>query len=378
MAAAKLMLSRILAKNLHTWLGGYARDQVRRARAARVAGPRHLMFALCDHYEPLWGDAPAEVGQGRVRAWREEYPRVVEGFRDADGFAPRHSFFFPGEQYAPEYMDSLAELTAGGYGEVEFHLHHDGDTSASVREKIDSSVRAFAEHGHFSRDPDGRPRYAFIHGDWALANARKSGRNCGVDNELEVLFDTGCYADFTFPSAPDACQPNVVNLVFWPMGDLHQARPYDRVEPARVGVFKEDRILMFCGPLSLAKRPGKLSVRIENGALTGVDPPSAARVASWAAQNIHIAGRPEWVFVKVFTHGAPEETLTSLLGDGSRALHRELTSKYNDGHEWVLHYVTAREMYNVARAALEGKRGDPGEYRDFALAPPPAAAAASR
>lgn len=372
------MLNRIRSKNLHTWLGGYARDLVRRARAPRVEGPRHLLFALCDHYEPLWGDASAGVGEARVRAWRQGYPRVVEGFRDADGRAPRHSFFFPGEQYAPEYLDSLAELTAEGYGEVELHLHHDGDTSATVREKIEDSLQAFAAHGHFSRDPDGRVRYAFIHGDWALANARKSGRNCGVDDELEVLFDTGCYADFTFPSAPDSCQPNVVNLVFWPMGDLSQRRPYDHFEGARVGVFRDDRVLMFCGPLAPARRPGRLAVRIESGALTGVDPPSPARIRSWVSQNIHIAGRPEWVFVKVYTHGAPEETADSLLGEGGRALHSELTGRYNDGRDWVLHYVTAREMYNVARAALDGRTGDPCQYRDYVLAPPPAAGAAAK
>ena len=46
-------------------------------------------------------------------------------------------------------------------------------------------------------------RYAFIHGNWCLANARKDRRWCWVDEELPLLFDTGCYADYTFPSAPE-------------------------------------------------------------------------------------------------------------------------------------------------------------------------------
>ena len=53
-------------------------------------------------------------------------------------------------------------------------------------------------------------------------------------------------------------------------------------------------------------------------ALTGNDPPTAARVATWIEQAIHIEGRPEWVFVKVHTHGAIEKTASSLLGDGGR------------------------------------------------------------
>src|SRR5262249_38086850 len=86
--------------------------------------------------------------------------------------------------------------------------------------------------------------------------------------------------------------------------------------------------------------------------------------------GIHVEGRPEWVFVKIHTHGAPESQAASLLGDGGRALHQAL-AHYNDGRRWQLHYVTAREMYNVAMAAMEGRAGNPAEYRDYLLAPPP-------
>ncbi|HVY49463.1 MAG TPA: hypothetical protein VHB21_26405, partial [Minicystis sp.] len=79
----------------------------------------------------------------------------------------------------------------------------------------------------------------------------------------------------------------------------------------------------------------------------------------------------EWVFVKVHTHGSPELQAASLLGDPGRALHRELTTRYNDGKDWVLHYVTAREMFNVAMAAMDGREGNPNDYRDYVLAPPP-------
>jgi hypothetical protein len=91
-------------------------------------------------------------------------------------------------------------------------------------------------------------------------------------------------------------------------------------------------------------------------------------------QGIHVEGRPEWIFVKVHTHGAPEAQGRALLGAGSAMLHRELTTRYNDGRRWVLHYVTAREMFNIAMAAMEGLNGDPTQYRDRGLAPPPIAA----
>ena len=46
-----------------------------------------------------------------------------------------------------------------------------------------------------------------------------------------------------------------------------------------------------------------------------------------------------------------------------------------DGTRWALHYVTAREMYNVACAAMAGKTGSPADHVDFQLPPPPIAKA---
>jgi hypothetical protein len=90
-------------------------------------------------------------------------------------------------------------------------------------------------------------------------------------------------------------------------------------------------------------------------------------VRSWVRQNISVAGRPEWVFVKVHTHGAPEAQAASLLGEGGRAMHRELTGRYNDGRRFVLHYVTAREMYNLVRASESGWTGSVEAARDYEL-----------
>jgi hypothetical protein len=368
-----VVLRRLLEKNLHNWIGGYVRHLAGRARAPRQGGLRHLLFAFCDHFEPLWKQPGAAVGEARVRAWRGGYPALAEGFRDADGRRPRHSFFFPAEEYTPFHLEQLAELARAGLGEVELHLHHDGDTEAGLRGSIAEALRLFGGHGHLSRQ-NGQARYGFIHGNWCLANARRDGRWCGVDRELPLLFETGCYADFTFPAAPDESQPGIVNQIYWPVGDLGQARAYQRGRRAGVGHRYQDRILMIEGPLALALRPGRLGVRIENAAVTADDPASPERLATWVAQDIHVEGQPNWVFVKVHTHGAPEKQAASLLGAGGQALHQSL-ARYNDGRRWALHYVTAREMYNVALAAMAGKRGNPAEYFDYQLGPPPVARA---
>ena len=367
------MLEALRARNLHLWLGDYARHLLDPERRSTQGGPRHVLFAFCDHFEPLWGGASAAEGDARVRAWESRYPLLANRYTDADGYHPRHSFFFPGEQYSAVFLDRLAALTRAGLGEVELHLHHDQDNAANLRIDIARYLAAYAQHGLLSRDADGRLRYGFIHGNWCLANARSDGRWCGVDEEVPLLFDTGCYADYTFPSAPDASQPGRVNQIYWPTGNLLRRRSYEGGERARVGNLKSDRILMIEGPLSVARRPGRLVPRIESAAVTAHDPASRARVRSWVRQAIHVMGRPEWIFVKVHTHGAPEAQAESLLGAGGDALHRELTTRYNDGRKFILHYVTAREMFNIARAAIDGKTGEPGSYRDYVLQPPPAA-----
>lgn len=363
-------LARLRDKNLHLWLPAYLAQRFTRIRSREGRGLRHLLFAFCDHYEPLWSNASLATGEARVQVWQEAYPRLADGFRDADGFSPRHSFFFPADQYHPQLLERLTSLTRAGHGEVELHLHHAGDSRATLREKLLEGLERIARHGHFSRDTAGRIRYAFIHGDWALANSR-GGNYCGVDDELLVLFETGCYADLTFPSAPDESQPRIVNQIYWPDGDLGRARCHDQGRRARVGEELHDRMLMIQGPLALVPRLSRVPLRIENAAVMSRDPATPARVASWVQQNIHVQGREDWVFVKIHTHGAPEAEAASLLGEPGRALHRELTTRYNDGIRWKLHYLTAREMYNVAIAAMAGHSGDPHDYRNYRLPPPP-------
>jgi len=369
-------LRKIARKEIHLWLGAWLADRARRATARlphrSQRRTQHLFVSICDHYEPLHGHASMEVGIERVRAWRARYPAMAAEFADASGRPPRHSYFFPGEQYDPRLVKPLGEMCAMGLGEVEVHLHHDGDTRATLKRSLEQALADLERHGLVARDRDGKPAWAFIHGNWCLANARRDGRWCGVDDEMDLLFELGCYCDLTFPSAPDECQPGVVNRIYYPRGDVRRRRAYEDGEPVRVGTKKEDRLLLIEGPLALSRRPGSRSLRIESAALDASDPPTPARLATWVDQRVSVIGRPDWVFVKLHTHGAPEKNAEVMLGEEIRGFHRALR-EYNDGQTWKLHYVTAREMYNLARAAMDGMDGDPASYFDYEIAPPPRA-----
>ena len=46
-----------------------------------------------------------------------------------------------------------------------------------------------------------------------------------------------------------------------------------------------------------------------------------------------------------------------------------LESEYNDGTNYILHYVTIREAYNLIKAAEAGESGDPEKYRNYLIKP---------
>jgi hypothetical protein len=370
-------LGKLGKKELHLWLGAWLEDRARKAverrGRGRGTGPRHLLFAVCDHYEPLHGNVDFDRGMARVNAWATRYPEIAGSFRDADGRPPRHSYFFPGEQYDPRFIEPLAKMCAAGLGEVEVHLHHDGDTRETLRASLDKTLADLGSHGVVPRK-NGKPAWAFIHGNWCLANARRDGRWCGVDDEMELLWELGCYADLTFPSAPDESQPGIVNAIYYPRGDVTRRRAYEDGESVHVGTPRQDRLLLIEGPVGIALRPGRPVPRIESGSLEANDPPTAARLKTWVDQEVTVKGRPEWVFVKVHTHGAPEKNAAVMLGDDIVRFHEAIARAHNDGQKWKLHYVTAREMFNVARAAMDGKSGEPSAWFDYEIPPPERAA----
>ncbi|HXI82734.1 MAG TPA: hypothetical protein VNL17_01440 [Verrucomicrobiae bacterium] len=352
-----------MLKNIHLWLPSYLSR-----RPPQAVTPTHVFFCFVDHYEPLWNKVSRHQGLERVEHWFENYPRMADNFRDADGRPPQHTFFYPAEQYVPEYLDLLARVCARGHGEVEIHLHHDNDTADSLQSTLNAFKANLERHGFLSKG-----RYGFIHGNWSLDNSRADGRWCGVNNELQVLRDTGCYADFTLPSAPSDCQTRKVNSIYYATDDPQQPKSHDTGADVCVGGRPSGDLLIVQGPLALnwSSRKFGLLPRIENGEVARNAPAVTDRVDNWVAQRIGVAGKPDWVFVKVHTHGCQEMNFDAALGSSAAEMHRHLQKKYNDGTKFVLHYVSAREVFNLIKAAEAGQTGDPNRYRDYVLPPPP-------
>jgi hypothetical protein len=366
-------------------LPAYFRQRIGR-RARR--GPVHLMIAMADHFEPSIVPedgmlrAPYAEQEYRLDSWCHEYPRLADAWRDGDGHPFVHTYFYPAEQYDRRLMQQLAEHCHAGWGEVEIHLHHGvvvPDNPQNTRRQLLKFRDTLAsEHGCLSRiDGVGPPKYAFVHGNFALANSA-GGRFCGVDDEIQILADTGCYADLTMPSASfHRAQIAKINSLYECALPLGSRAPHRQGRDCEQGRSPEIFPLIVQGPLMFRLLPSRSRIAgIENGAVTRRNPLSLSRLRLWKQAAISVRGKPDWLFIKLHCHGMDPAQQDAILGEPMREFLRELVEGAVQRDE-VLHFVSAREMVNIILAACDGRGGNPGEYRDYRLKRKPAGPAES-
>ena len=368
---AALSLAFVLVRrNMHIWLWDYLFGGWRKRIATR---PTHIMFCFVDHFEPHHGQVDDQRADERMQLWLKRYPELARKYKDADGNYLKHTWFYPYDELLERELEQLGQLCAQGLGEVEFHLHHKDDTSDTLRKKLLDGLKVFNKYG-IAITEDEKITYGFIHGNWALDNSIiRNGQNyCGVNDELTVLRETGCYADFTFPAYLEPSQPHLVNTIFYAKDDPLRPKSHHRGRPAAVGIKPEDgEFLLIQGPMMLNWKRRRMGImpNVEDGNIHQGNLFHPSKVDLWVKAGIHIHGKDDWIFIKIFTHGAPEKNHEAVLGKDAERLFDYLTQKYNDGENFILHFVTAREMYNIIKAAEDGKKGDPNLFRDYLIKP---------
>lgn len=359
---------------LSRWLPGYVWQRLARHRPPNRT---HLIFALADHFEPAIvpdngaARAPYAEQERRLERWCREYPMRFGDYRDAEGRPLVHSYFYPAEQYDQSLLSRLAAHCHAGWGEIEIHLHHGVGGSDSAentrRQLVEFRDRLAIEHGALSyKGSSPLPRYCFVHGNFALANSNH-GRACGVDSEMQILAETGCYADLTLPAGVfHPAQIGKINSLYECALPLNQRAPHRRGRDLARGRSPNLFPLMVQGPLMLDLYPGNgyRALRIDNAAVTASNPASLRRLSLWKQAGISVSGRPDWLFIKLHCHGIDPREEESVLGAGMQRFLCELTEGAEKRDE-VLHFVSAREMVNIILAACDGKEGNPGDYRDY-------------
>jgi hypothetical protein len=348
-----------------------------RGLASPVTGSLHLIFAMADHFEPAIDptDGQKRVSRAeqeqRLDWWTHEYPEAVDRWRDAEGFPFVHSYFFPAEQYDEGLLETLAGHCHAGWGETEIHLHHgipDPDEPENTRRLlIEFRDRLAYRHGCLAlEEGSDLPHYCFVHGNFALANSA-AGRYCGVDSEMKILAETGCYADLTLPTAPrHPAQTAKMNALYECALPLERRAPQRRGVDLRSGHLPRSLPLIIQGPLLIpvARSFAMRRPVIENGAITARNPMTLERLAYWKQARIHVHGRPDWLFIKLHCHGMDPTQKDVVIGSAFRRFLEDLVGGAKSRRE-TLHFVTAREMANIALAACDGKEGNPGDYRDY-------------
>ena len=338
-------------------------------------GKVDLIIALADHFEPAIvpedgrARAPYTEQERRLERWSLEYPKTIDAWRDQDGRPFVHTYFYPAEQYDRGLIARLADHCHAGWGEIEVHLHHGiptPDTADNLeRALVDFRDKLAFEHGCLSSDEgSANPRYAFVHGNFALANSA-GGFGCGVDEEMRVLADTGCYADMTLPTNPfNPSQSTKTNSLYQCARPLTERASYFSGTDLQTGRSPQKLPLIVQGPLSFSFLRGERRPRIENGSFSGSNVPTLQRLHTWKQAMISVQGRPDWIFVKLHCHGMDPTQEDAVLGPAFRNFLQSMVEGAEKRNE-ILHFVSAREMVNIILAACDGRDGNPGDYRDY-------------
>jgi len=335
-----------LPRNAQIWLPGYFRSCL---KARNRKPPKRVWVTIADHFEPLRGGASLAEGLGRIAPWRRLWPEIAARHRDSLDGPAVYTFFYPQEEYHPALLEPLAEMAEQSIADVEVHIHHDGEGEKNFVDRISGFIEALYERHRLLRKQDGRIKFGFIHGNWALDNSLPSGRWCGLNNEISLLRAAGCYADFTLPSAPSPAQTRIVNTIYWATDDPSRPKSHDRGAPLLPGGKQTGDLLMIPGPLALngSSRKYGLVPRLETGELAAGNPVTSQRVRLW----LHHAPRiGDDVFLKLFSHGAKEDNCQALLQRDLDAMLRFLKEECIRLRA-SLRYVSAWAMRNAVLAA---------------------------
>ena len=359
------------------WLVRYPFERFANRLQQNAFEKKHIVFTIADHFEPSWSKHGLLGSDAQLRRLDEYYElarQTGETLRDADGTKFRHTNFYPAEQYDKRILDKMAAMQAEGLGETEIHLHHGvekPDTAENLRKVLTEFRDCLAqEHKLLSQfEGKGEPKYAFVHGNLALANSC-GGRFCGVDEEMQILADTGCYADLTLASAPDESQVSMINKIYECGFPLVEKVPHRRGKSLEVGRHHTQLPMILTGPLVLnwTRRIKGLPVpRLEDGALVHNQPMDLARFNRWKNANITVKGRTDWIFVKLYCHGFFTHDQSASIGAEVREFFGKIIENGEKNDAYKVHFASAREAANMIFAAVDGQKGTPGDFRDYRL-----------
>jgi len=164
--------------------------------------------------------------------------------------------------------------------------------------------------------------------------------------------------------------PDKINSIYYALDDPNKAKSYNTGKHVRKNGKEWGDLMMIQGPMHayfLYKNIAGL--RIMGDAVNGNSHVAKGRIDLWVKTGIHVKGAGNVVIIKTHTHGAVD--YEAVLGNELHGILHYLETQYNDGNRYMLHYVTARELFNIVKAIEHGEPADNIEqYRNYKIQSP--------
>jgi hypothetical protein len=342
----------------YIWVYDYTKNEINKLLQFKDKKAKHVIFVMVDHYEQGVGEKAIQ----KNNEWCDKFKKISDTSLDSYGNRFKYSWFYGYDHHNEDVLKKLSEMAYEGYGEVEMHWHlskSDLITVENYGDTLKKAIAWFQKWGALiTSDSIPKTAFAYIAGNWDLDASRKP-QSHGVTNQIEQLFKNGCYADFTYSTIGTAAQPSKVNSIYYCKDIVDKPKSYNTGSDVSVGKPVDSLLMIFEGPISIG-----WSGALEYGAVENDPRFKPERIKKWIDAGVHVKGNAEWVFVKVYSHGAQS---AKIVLDNDMALMLKCLKAYCNDDGYNLHYMTAREAYNVVKAAEAGENGDPENYRNYKI-----------
>jgi hypothetical protein len=160
-----------------------------------------------------------------------------------------------------------------------------------------------------------------------------------------------------------------INAIYQCGHDLTEARPHRSGKSLSVGD-KLQLPIIFTGPLVFdwTRRVRGLPIpRVEDGALAQNYPLTMDRLNRWRSAGISVKDGPDWIFIKLYSHAFFDWDQDLMIGEQMKRFMNEVLETAECSGDFKVHFASAREAFNMVVAAVDGKEGQPGSYRNYKL-----------
>ncbi len=293
----------------------------------------------------------------------DEIDACAEGHIDSDSRRLQITFMFGVPNPDPSALSILSEYCRAGLGEIECLLPCDISSLEDFREQLPRIVEVLHTYG-WARTADSQVRFAVLRNQFECVSADADYRS-----QIRTLHDLGCYVDLTFPCVGSSCQPGKVNSICLVSSGADD--PFGEACDLRAGEISSGDLLLVSGPFLIDWTDWRLKYRpfAESGRLTPAALPDRTRAQSWLRARVHVTGQPNWIFVKLIIDDVVDADAARTICGGLHEAFESLEESCSITVTSRLHFVTAREMYNIIRAAEAGRVGDAGQFRDYLIKP---------